>query len=175
MDRFSQIIKNIQKKLRGRIKAYLLSFLFPILLTFIFLEVMEGQYFKLWFLLFVLSLIFNSFYYLLYQKEMIYLSNANSKVRFSVSIRLVLNYIFFMIMFGFYLYCLEIVCPGTFKIHTTEPRLEDFLFYSSGVFLMNSQIEFQFSSIFAYSVVFIEQVASFLSLIYVLSIFKRID
>lgn len=175
MDRFSQIFNNLQKKLRGRIKAYLLSLILPIFLTFIFVMIMEGQYFQLWFLMFVILLIFNSFYYLLYQKEMIYLSNSNSKVRFSVSIRLVLNYIFFMTMFGFYLYCLEIVCPGTFKTNGMEPKLEDFLFYSSGVFLMNSQIEFQYSSIFAYSIVFIEQVVSFLSLIYVLSIFKRND
>jgi hypothetical protein len=173
MERLSQIIKNIQRKLRGRTKTYIVTITLPIILTFMNLKIMEGQYFHIWYCLYILFLVFNSTYYLLYQYEMISLSNSNSKARMSVSIRLILNYIFFMVMFGSYFYCLEVSIPGTFKINQIKPTYYDFLFYSSGVFLMNSQIELQFNSITAYIIVFIEQVASFLSLIFVLGIFKR--
>lgn len=173
MENLSQIFKNIRRKLRGRTKAYFVMVILPILLTFMNLEIMEGQYFHIWYGIFILFLVFNSTYYLLYQYELISLSNSNSKVRMSVSIRLIFNYIFFVAMFGAYFYCLELSIPGTFTINQVKPTFYDFIFYSSGVFLMNSQIELQFNSITAYIIVFIEQMASFLSLIFVLGIFKR--
>ena len=175
MDRFSEFIKMIQRRLRGRYMAYIISLILPVFLTLLKVLISDGESYHLWNFVFILNLIFNMAYYLLYQKEMIYLSNSNSRVRFSVSFRLVLNYLFFILMFGIYFNCLEILNPGTFKIQGEGPRILDYIFYSSGVFLMNSQIEIQFSSILAYLIVFLEQVASFLSLVFILGIFKRND
>ncbi len=123
-------------------------------------------------LFFFSSLIFSSFYFILYHTEKIYEHKDNSEGRLNFLAH-TLGIVFFLsLTFASYYWCLFNYNENSFIKVSNENEYLDFIYYSFGIFIMNNNSEIQTNSLYAKLFVGTEMLTAFITLILILANYK---
>ena len=163
-------LRNFFKK---RLIIYLLTLFIPVVLTIIENLIFKGEYRMFFDIIFFTSILFLIFYYLLYQRELVNISINRENHLSKVHLAIFINFLFLIISFSVYMYCLEHYNSGSFSYRNSTPTYFEILFFSFGIFIMNSQFQLDLMNYQSHIIVLIEQSTSFISIIILFDLLRK--
>lgn len=170
------IVKNhphLRSIFKKRLVTYLLTLFIPCVLTIMEKLIFKGEYRLLIDIIFFMSILLVLFYYILYQRELVNISIKRENQLSKVHIAIFMNFLFLIISFSVYMFCLENYNPGSFSYRNSTPTYFEMLFYSFGIFIMNSQFQLDLMNYQSHIIVLIEQSISFISIIILFDLLRK--